>query len=523
MEATAITAIVVVGTIFLIIGHLGRVKSKRVQGFFLCEGNLKSAPFLGTLCMSNFSLGNMIFLSLIWGYLYGVSGVIWLSLGFALAAAVYVLFIKRFSAFREYMENRDNSGSIHEYLEQQFQRNRSDSTARKIRYLASAATILCLLIALTLEIYLASTILSPIIGQDSTTTFIVLTALICVYSSMGGFWAVIKTDALQGIMLILGVVAVGVIAYRLKLPPGEYWPAYDVNEVNLRTIVTHVLYAPGWKGIVSIIGVTFAWYLVSMDTWQRACATRSSSTVARGTIIATVILIVGIVVFCLIGMYDKLYILPSLTAANEGLHSAGYNPAKDLFLLGDQVSALGRGLLGFVAVAFLAAGLSTADTFLIVCGHSFTSDLMVRLNKGATFGALEESRSQLLAGIGRAAVVAMGLFVMFTFWVVKSIGLLDDPLALFYVAYSIQFSLMVPVFLSVRKTRTDPGTILVMIILSIVVCLVWGFGTAIGARHGFTGFWGLNAQEMIYFSPLPPMIVGLLVLGASRVVASLKN
>src|SRR5689334_14764519 len=80
---------------FLIAGIIGYKRSNTLTAFFLMDGRLNLSGLVGTLATTNFSLGNMIFLSLIWGYSFGFSGIFWLCIGFVIAASVYVWFVRQ--------------------------------------------------------------------------------------------------------------------------------------------------------------------------------------------------------------------------------------------------------------------------------------------------------------------------------------------------------------------------------------------------------------------------------------------
>lgn len=493
-----------VATLMIIEGMRGRTRSTTLQKFFLMGEGLKFKPFVGTLAATNFSLGNMIFLCLIWGYFYGLGGMVWLLIGFIAAAFVYIRFVQSSPEVQQYIENRTNSGSVHEYLGLAFASNGTPETTRMIRLLASLTTVLCVLVALTLELYLASQLLSPLVSIDTTTLFIILTSLICAYSALGGFWAVVKTDILQGALLIAGLISFFCIKNMLGLQVEPYSSRYVVG-------IIPSLMAPGWLGIVSIIGVTFAWYLVTMDTWQRSSASRSAGTATSGMVGGTVVLIVGIVIFSLIGMYDALAIKPSLVPDLAGMHSGGINPITDLGLLQAGLSAWGKALYAFFVGTLVMAALSTADTFLVVAGHSFVSDLLIGVGKHSSFSELSEVENILFTGIARAVIVGMGVFVVATFFLLDSLGLLSDPLGLFYLAYSIQFALFAPVILSIRKRKPQALAILWGLAFAIITAVVWGFGFSLASKWGIESVLGFATAELVYLAPLPPILTGLIV------------
>lgn len=513
MDRAIIATILVVTLVALAEAVRAYKKTGTLSAFFLMDGKLSVGFFVGTLASTNFSLGNMIFLSLIWGFFYGLSGTLWLWIGFGIAAIVFVWFVKCHPQVREYIEDESNCGSVHEYLQKSFVSGATESNARRIRLAASLATILCLLLALTLEIYLASSILAPLTGVDASVLMVALTALICIYSGIGGFRAVVFTDMMQGLLLVLAMLGIGLIVLTLRLPLNSY---SDIHPVSLKGF----LLAPGWKGIASILIVTFGWYLVSMDTWQRACASRNSRTVVTGTIVGQIPLFIGILVFTLVGAFDRLAIDPALTTEQAALFSQGYNPLADLYLITDQLAPWGQALMGFIAVALVMAGLSTADTFLLVCGHSFVSDLLVGIGKHSTFAQLSEAENRLFTGVGRAAIIVMGLIVMALLPLLGWLELLDNPLALFYLAYSIQFALLAPVVASLWKKKPPTGGVLLALLLGIAASLAWGFGFSIAGTTGWQGIWGITVDEFVYFAPAPPIIVGFAVILLSRIAAN---
>jgi sodium/proline symporter len=222
MELAAVIALPVLAVIFIFEAVKGYRDADTLGNFYLMGGKLHLPSFVGTLAATNFSLGNMIFLSLIWGYFFGFSGVLWLCIGFVLAALVYIWFVRSSRLVSGYIEDVTNSGSLHEYLYISYSDTNSPTAGRLLRLFASLATVLCVLIALTLELYLAIGLLAPVFHISVTAGFVALTALICLYSSIGGFFAVVKTDVLQGGLLIFAVISLGFLLTRVEAP----WTPY---------------------------------------------------------------------------------------------------------------------------------------------------------------------------------------------------------------------------------------------------------------------------------------------------------
>ena len=333
-----------------------------------------------------------------------------------------------------------------------------------------------------------------------------MTVLICGYSSLGGFWSVVVTDIMQFIVVVLATaifVAVGLLGFA---------PAVDLPLSTYGTNIPQIILSPGWAGITAILGVTFGWYLVTMDTWQRAAATRNKPTTVGGAWAGTLILLIAITVFVIIGMYDTLAIGPFLESQGVAGHSGGVHPIHDIYLMIPYLSEPAKFAVALFALALVMAGLSTADTFLIVASHSFVSDLLIGLRKRASFGTLTDQDQIFFAQIGRLIVLAMGVFIVAIYFVLKPIGILENPLNFFYVAYSLQFALFAPVVYSMANRSSHATAILVSLVFGFLVSLAWGLTAAIAAARSISLVSFVTPDEIVYLTPIPTMGVGVVSL-----------
>lgn len=502
MFEVAVSVLAAAGILFLIEGARGSRKTKTLDQFFLLGGKLKLKNFVGTLAATNFSLGNLIFLAMVWGYMFGLSAVIWISSGFFLSVFIFNRFISRNIKAHNYINNPQNSGSVHEFL--QISYSDSAKTAALIRLTASTASIFSLILALTLELYLSSTILSELASGQEATVFVVITCIICAYSSMGGFSAVVRTDIIQGFMLLFSMLLVLIYFSTASVSGADYASAYPIA-------FWPSLAAPGFPAIVALIGMTLGWFLVTMDTWQRAAASRSAIVSRKAMWFGLLILVFGTAFFGGVGVFDRLFIFPNIPAGMASLHSSGFNPVKDLILFGGSFGFYGNFVLGFFCAALITAGLSTADTFLIVCSHSFVSDVLIGTGRRIKYHELSSEEQDFFVSVGRSAVVFMGMAVVGMYFFLDYIGGLEDPLTLFYLSYSVQFALFGPVVWSYFGSASSRSVIL-SLSASVIAVVTWGFGFFIATRYGFEGFFWLpylTGIELVYLTPLVPMLVGV--------------
>lgn len=508
MKQTLIAGFAILTVVFIIDGLIGFRRNKTLAQFFLLGGKLRLPGFVGTILSTNLSLGNFLIFVSGWCYLFGWSGLFWFVINLTLNALVFGFFLPK---FRTYVETRNNSGTVHEYLSISFAAE-GDPNRLRIRWLASIATVLCLLLALVFELHLVVELIAPLIGVGKGVLFGILTVIICFYAALGGFRTVVSTDIWQSIALFVGTACMFVILGEIKDPVGapSLATTYPFKVANLLEI--------GWTNILGIVVVGSGWFLVAMDNWQRMSATRSAPKVGWGFAIYTVLIICFGISFGWLGMVDKARVLPILTPQLASAHTGGMNPLADFLLLAQTTQFGGSILIGFVALALLMAALSTADTFLIVSSHSLVSDVLLGSVKKGSFTELGDLENRAFVGFARSVVIGMGVFVTGAWVLLYTLGLLRDPISFFFIAYSVQFALYAPVLFSARKPQNRPvsSAVLVSVGLGILVAIVAGFGFWWAMTSGVKKIWHLEPSQWFPLTPVLTLLFGLVPLLFSR-------
>lgn len=411
-------------------------KAHTLQEFFLHNGVLQFGKFTNAVIAANLSLGNFIFLCAIWAYLYGFPGIAWIVIGVMIEIFVFLKFAP---ALKSYVNDDTNSGSIHEFVAEAFCASPTDASARRLRLVASAVTVSGLLLAIVLEAYLAAELIAVATPLSVPVIYVGIITIIAIYAAFGGFPSVIFTDMLQTVMMVFGLLALAGVALWFGPPIGSYYGEFP-------PIFSSHFFDLGWPSIISIIVICSGWFLVTMDTWQRNCASRSIDTSRLGIIWGGFILIVFIFMYGLIGLYVKLAVVPAQPAEVAGQLSDGLNPLADLFLLGNvSASPILLILMGIVGVGFLMAAISSVDTFLIVASHSFVSDAIVGVYRGQRFGHLDDEENRFLTRLGRLTIIWMAVGALAIGILLDYVQVFSNPLDLFFAAYSLQFALLPPV------------------------------------------------------------------------------
>jgi Na+/proline symporter len=477
--------------------------NRTLGGFFLMNGKLKLPGFVASILSANLSIGNFLVFIAAWGYAFGWGGLFWFTVNLVLNVVAYVFFIP---AFRSYIEDHSNSGTIHEFLAETFAGPIGEPFSRRIRLVASATTIVGLLFAVVFELHLATQVIAPLVHLNTVLVFVVLTALICIYSGIGGFHTLVFTDITQSIAMIVGTLALLPIFKSLQSLPTtiSLTAAYPLSLSALNI---------GWPSILGICVIGSGWFLVAMDQWQRTCATRDSVRTRLGMTWYLVSIAGFGILFGLLGMFVKTALTPALSESLSGQLSNGANPLTDIFLAA-QVTAVPTFLFALVAIALLAAAMSTANTFLIVSGHSFVSDLLVAVTRRSSINQLPLEVDRAFVAIARAVIIGMGVFVIAAWILLTSRGLMADPLTFFFIAYSIQFALLAPMVFARLPLRMRPAApaVFVSLCVGFLGSLVFGFGFWAAQQKGVLSLAGIAVGDCVALTPVLTWLLGSAVL-----------
>lgn len=479
--------------------------------YFLHGGELSFGDLTGTLVASNLSLGNMIFVCAIWGYFFGWEGTLWVAICLTLFIVGYVFFA---SKFRRYVEDKDNSGTIHEFIVQPYRSEGKGTTeSRAIRRAASWATIIALALALVLEVHLVGFLLQRTLDVPIVVGVGIFTVLIGGYVTLGGYRTVVITDKAQAYTMFAAFIAISLFLFFVS---GWSIPSLGSGEA------ARSFSDPGWANKTGISFIGAAWLLVTMDTWQRNCASRSLETTVKGAVAGGLILVGSVVLFAIIGMYVKAGLEPVLAEEMASQLSGGYYALADLVLYGPQGSVLENVLVGVFVLGLLMAGISTADTFLMVVAHSGTFDIKYshRRHPFREDQATEDTGGEnqdpshrgSSVGFARQATIWLSIGVVLIWLLLSGLNLLGDPLTLFFILYGAQFALLPGVLASSYSYRFRGMSLRHGMLTGVVFAVVFG-GTMMVLMQRSPGMEiiGLAPSEWSVLTPLLTSLIASLV------------
>ncbi len=223
---------------------------------------------------------------------------------------------------------------------------------------------------------------------DRQTALIIMGAIVILYTAMGGIKAVIYTDTIQWIILMLGLVFIGIpVSFyavgglegvREALPP-EFFSLANISWQQLLN----------WG--VTIIPIWF----VGMTLYQRIYASRNRKQAQRAWFIA------GLFEWPVMAFMGVLLGLFARVAITQGMFEyLGYGSTSDIDAeMGLPLllrTVLPVGLMGLMMAAYFSAIMSTADSCLMASSGNFLTDILSRWFKVPESKRLFLAISQLL-------------------------------------------------------------------------------------------------------------------------------
>ena len=290
-----------------------------------------------------------------------------------------------------------------------------------------------------LKIIAVGVFVSTGLGVSLNAAIVLTGAIIVVYTTLGGLWAVFITDFIQFVLVTVAVVLLlplslqrtgGMASFVARAPEGFF----------------HPLHAP--YGGFYVVGFVLLVTLSIAGNWsliQRFYASRSETDARRVGWLATALFIVLPPIWIFAGMAARVW-LPADWAKH---HDPQYVYAEISRLL------LPPGLLGLVVAALFAATMSVLSAGYNVIASVLTVDVYQRLIR-------PDASQRRLVTVGKGLTVVVGACAMLVAWIV------------IYLKWTL-FDTMVAAF----------GFFLPPTVLPVLAGLLWPRVTSRGALAGF--------------------------------------
>ncbi len=242
-----------------------------------------------------------------------------------------------------------NSPSAYTYLELRF--------GPWAKIYASVMYLLTQLMRTGTILFLLALTLNVIVGWDMITVIIITGISVMIYSLLGGIQAVIWTDAIQGIILIVGAV-VCVIILLFSMPEGPdqiFRIAAENNKFSLGSLKPELTTSTFWVVLIYGIFINLQNFGIDQNYIQRYMTASSEKEAKKSAMWGGLLYIPVSLLFMFIGTALFAYFSVHPGILPEGIQSDRVFP----FYI---INNLPAGVTGLLIASIFAAGMSTIST-----------------------------------------------------------------------------------------------------------------------------------------------------------------
>ncbi len=245
------------------------------------------------------------------------------------------------------------SESAYFYLEQRF--------GLWARIYASIFYLLTQLARMGTILYLLALPLNALFGWSIPLIIIVTGICVVIYSTLGGIEAVIWTDAIQGVILIVGAIAcLLVILFSMPGGPEQVFTiANNADKFSLGSFDFNFAQSTFWLILVYGLFINMQNFGIDQSYIQRYLSAKSLKDAKKSTLFGSLLYIPVSLLFFLIGtaLYSYYQAMPELLP----LELQGAENSDKIFPY-FIVTALPTGITGLLIASIFAAGMSTVST-----------------------------------------------------------------------------------------------------------------------------------------------------------------
>lgn len=340
------------------IGLYCRKHATDVDGFVLGGRNVGAWLTAFAYGTSYFSAVVFIGYAGQFGWRYGIAAA-WTGIGNALIGSLLAWFI--LGRRTRIMSRHLDSATMPQFFEKRF-----GSPSLKI---GAAIIIFIFMIPYTASLYNG---LSRLFGMafniDYSMCITLMAVLTAIYVIAGGYMATAINDFIQGIIMLIGMVAVigAVLASK-----GGFLAALDglARVTDEKVSATPGIFASFFGP--DPLNLLFVVILTSLGTWglpqmvQKFYAIKDEQAIQKGTVISTLFAIVVAGGCYFLGGFGRLFSDQIDIAAN------GYDS-----IIPTMLSGLSEGMIALIVILVLSASMSTLSSLVIVSSSTITIDLI---------------------------------------------------------------------------------------------------------------------------------------------------
>ena len=355
------------------IGLYCKKNATNVDGFVL--GGRSVGPWLTAFAYGTSYFSAVVFVGYAgqFGWKYGISAA-WVGVGNALIGSLIAWAV--LGRRTRIMSQHLGSATMPQFFEKRF-----DSKSLK---LAASAIIFIFLIPYTASLYNG---LSRLFGMafniDYSVCVIVMAIITAIYVIVGGYMATAVNDFVQGMIMIVGIIAV--VCAVLKGQGGLTEAVQSLGQVTDPVVSQapgefNSVFGPDPKNLLGVVVLT------SLGTWglpqmvQKFYAIKNEKAINKGLVISTVFALIVAGGCYFLGGFGRLF-ADRVDVAKEGYDA----------IIPAMLSGLSPFLIAVVVILVLSASMSTLSSLVLTSSSTLTLDFI----KGNLSKKMDEKKQLL--------------------------------------------------------------------------------------------------------------------------------
>lgn len=378
------------------VGLMCRKKATDVNGFVL--GGRSVGPWLTAFAYGTSYFSAVIFVGYAgqFGWKFGIAST-WIGIGNAILGSLlaWIVLGRRTRIQSQHL----GTATMPEYFGKRY-----DSDALKI---VASIIVFIFLIPYTASLYngLSRLFEMAFPGISYGVCVVVMAILTGVYVIAGGYMATAINDFIQGIIMIIGIVAV--IVAVLNGQGGFTEALRGLSEIPCTTANGTALaggfnsfFGPDPVGLLSVV------ILTSLGTWglpqmvQKFYSIKNEGAIAKGTIISTVFAVIVAGGCYFFGGFGRLF--SDKLGVVDGMPAGGFDA-----IVPKMLENLPDLLIGVVIVLVLSASMSTLSSLVLASSSTLTLDMI----KGHIVKKMSEKKQVLILRVFIVIFIAISAFI----------------------------------------------------------------------------------------------------------------
>lgn len=354
--------------VMVVIGAIYMRKTSNSEDYFL--GGRGLGGWVAALSAQASDMSGWLLMGLP-GAVYGLgTGQAWIAIGLLAGTILNWIFVS--GKLRRYTIRANNSLTLPSYFE-----NRFHDKKRILLMISSIVIIIFFLVYTASALAAGGKLFNIVFGVDYKIALTIGAAVILVYTFMGGFLAVCVTDFIQGLLMLVGVLAVPIIAFFILGGGTNVTSIIDASNVAGGSASFYNLMESGGKPYSAMeIFSQLAWgfgYFGMPHILVRFMAVKSDKEIKKSKWVAIVWCTLSLTFACFIGVIGRAYLYPSIlgTEGTGSVENVFIEMIKKVFMSDLALPFIG----GLFLCGILAAIMSTADSQLLVTASAVSEDL----------------------------------------------------------------------------------------------------------------------------------------------------